>query len=63
MPSNSDTDALIFLAAEASKENSWHDFSRFCELRGKGVRAAAMEKLDKFLQVAVYWPFEERLTF
>jgi hypothetical protein len=41
---------LLFLAAKARKEESWLDFSRFCELRGQGVRAAAMEELGKFLK-------------
>jgi hypothetical protein len=62
MPSNSDMDTLIFLAAEAKKD-SWLEFARFCELRGQGVRAAAMEQLDKFVQAAFSWSFEKRLAF
>jgi hypothetical protein len=56
-------DTLIFLAAEAKKEDAWLEFSRFCELRGRGVRAAAMEQLGKFIQAAVAWSFEKRLAF
>jgi hypothetical protein len=56
-------DSLIFLAAEARKEELWFDFSRFCEFRGQGVRAAAMEHLNKFLQAAAPWSLEERLAF
>jgi hypothetical protein len=56
-------DTLIFLAAEAKAKDSWLDFSQFCALRGQGVRAAAMERLDKFLRAAVAWPLEERLAF
>jgi hypothetical protein len=63
MPSDNDLNALIFLAAEAKKEDLWLDFSRFCELRGQGVRAAAMEHLDKFAQAAASWSFEKRRTF
>jgi hypothetical protein len=54
---------LLFLAAKARKEESWLDFSRFCELRGQGVRAAAMEELGKFLKANASAPFERRLTF
>ena len=56
-------DTLIFLAAEARKEEEWHDFSRFCEFRGRGLRTAAMEHLNKFLQVAGGWSLEKRLAF
>ncbi len=63
MPGNSDIDKLAFLAMEAGKEGAWLEFSRFCEFRGRGVRAAAMEHLNNFLQAAVPWSLEKRLTF
>lgn len=63
MPYDNDLNTLIFLAAEAKKEDSWFDFSRFCELRGQGVRAAALEHLDKFAQAAASWSFEKRRAF
>ena len=63
MPYDSDMNTLIFLAAEAGKEEEWHDFSRFCEFRGQGVRAAAMEHLNKFLQSTARWSLEKRLAF
>jgi hypothetical protein len=63
MPSNGDMDKLIFLAAEAKKEDAWRDFSQFCAYRGHGVRAVAFQKLDEFLQAATSWPFDKRLTF
>jgi hypothetical protein len=63
MPYDGDMNALIFLAAEARKEEEWHDFSRFCELRGQGARAAAMEHLNKFLHAAARWSLEKRLAF
>ncbi len=63
MASADDLNALIFLAAEAKKEDSWLNFSRFCELRGQGVRAAAMEHLDKFVEAAATWSFEKRRAF
>lgn len=63
MPGNSDIDELALLATEAKKEDAWLEFSRFCELRERGVRAAAMEHLNNFLQAAVAWPLEKRLAF
>jgi hypothetical protein len=54
---------LAFLAAEARKTEAWYDFSRFCELRAQGVRAAALEHLNKFLQVTASWSLEKRLAF
>ena len=63
MPHDGDMNALIFLAAEAKKEEEWHDFSRFCQLRGQGVRAVAIKHLNKFLQVAAPWSLEKRLAF
>jgi len=63
MPRNDDIDKLAFLAAEAKKEGAWLEFSRFCELRAQGVRAAAMEHLKSFLQAAAHWSLEERLIF
>lgn len=63
MPGNSDMDAIIYLATDARKEDAWLEFSRYCERRGRGVRAAAMEHLENFLQAAVAWSFEKRLAF
>lgn len=63
MPYDRDMDTLIFLAAEAGREEGWHDFSRFCEFRGQGVRATAMEHLNKFLCTTAQWPLEKRLAF
>jgi DNA-binding SARP family transcriptional activator len=63
MPSNEDMDKMILLAAEAKNEDAWGDFSRFCACRGQGARAAAFEKLDRFLDATGSWPFDKRLTF
>jgi len=63
MPSDNDLNSLIFLAAEAKEEDSWFGFSRFCELRGQGIRAASLQQLDKFVQAACSWSFEKRRAF
>jgi hypothetical protein len=63
MPGNSDLDALVFLAADARKEDAWLEFSRFCERRGQGVRAVAMEHLNNFLLAAASWSLDKRLAF
>jgi hypothetical protein len=63
MPYDSDMDQLTLLAGEARKKDAWFEFSRFCELRGHGVRAEAMERLNEFMRAAACWSFEERMAF
>ena len=63
MPGNDDINKLAFLAAEAKREGAWLEFSRFCEFRAQGVRAAAMKHLSGFLLAAAHWSLEERLAF
>ena len=63
MPYDSDMDLLILLAGEARKNDAWLEFSRFCERRGQGVRAEAMEHLDQFMRAAACWSFDGRMVF
>ena len=63
MSYDSDMDLLMLLAEEARKEEAWLEFSRFCELRGRGIRAEAMRRVDQFMQLAANWSFDERLAF
>ncbi|WP_076864875.1 hypothetical protein [Bradyrhizobium mercantei] len=63
MPYHSDMDALLYLAEEAKKEHSWLEFSQFCGLRARGVRAAAMEQLDRFIRTTDSWSFERQRAF
>jgi hypothetical protein len=54
---------LAKIALEAAGRPAWASFARYCELRGRGVRPAALAALETFLAEAVSWPFEARLEF
>lgn len=63
MTVNADMDRLLELATQARETAAIVEFSRYCEYRGRGVRPLAMRALNTFLDVAVVWPFDERLSF
>ena len=63
MDSDTDMDSLTRLAAQVGERTDWHEFARFCHLRGKGLRADAFKSLNEFLAKATRWPFEARLQF
>lgn len=63
MPSENDLDRLRGLAADLVGEPSWAEFASYCDLRARGLRTPALEKLDRFLAAAEAWPFEARRRF
>jgi hypothetical protein len=63
MVSDADMDGLAELSGQARERTDWLGFARFCDLRGKGLRAEAFKSLSQFLAQATSWPFEARLQF
>lgn len=63
MTVDDDRDRLRETAARVCETAALAEFSRYCEYRARDVRPLAMKALNRFLDVAAIWPFEERLTF
>ncbi len=63
MEEGDDLDSLLAAAPLAMQRPQWRGFGRYCEYRGKGVRAQAFAELGKFLDEAIDWPFDERRAF
>jgi hypothetical protein len=63
MPYGRDMDALLARAEEARLRPDWTGFAEFCQLRGTGVRVAAMKALKRFVDGAVSWDYAARLAF
>jgi len=54
---------LLVIASEASKINSWKDFSKYCFEREKGLRKSAFQNLSNFIGVANGWPVHGKIEF
>jgi hypothetical protein len=63
MPSNSDMDRLANLAVRARERPEWMGFAQYCELRGQGIRAGALNAVGQFLRQTGTWTFGARLQF
>lgn len=62
MPSPEDLDEALHLARRLS-EPSWSAYVDFLELRGKGLRQPALNRLKTFIAQAQTWSFAERWNF
>jgi hypothetical protein len=59
----SDIDRLPAVARRAEERPEWRAYAEFCDLRGRGIRKQALERLDRFIAEAATWPFDRRLDF
>lgn len=62
MPSPEDLNEVLHLARRLS-EPSWSAYVDFLELRGKGLRQPALNRLKTFIAQAQTWSFAERWNF
>lgn len=62
MPSTLDFTRLQDLAGRI-EEPAWRGFARYCDLRGRGLRAEAMAALAEFVAAAAGWPLVGRQAF
>lgn len=63
MPSPGEIDALAAAGAAAAAEPHWRDYADYCDLRARGLRSAALQRLDRFLDAADSWPLARRFAF
>lgn len=55
--------ALKSAGASAAERPLWADYAAFCDLRERGLRREAFQRLDDFMQTIVDAGFEERRRF
>jgi hypothetical protein len=58
-----DLDRMIVLASQARVEATWQGFANYLKQHGKGTRKSALVTLKSFIDEAVVWQFDARLSF
>jgi hypothetical protein len=56
-------ECLRNVAAQASANEAWSEYARYCCDREAGLRRDAFQHLEKFLETAKAWSFEDRSAF
>lgn len=59
-----DQNKALLIVAESVKNNpDWIDYMQYCLNREKGLRKEAFKHLTNFINTAVHWTFEDKVTF
>jgi hypothetical protein len=56
-------ECLRTVAAQASASPTWSDYAQYCRDREGGLRRRAFQHLEKFLEGAKAWSFDDRSAF
>jgi len=56
-------ECLRKVAAQASENEAWREYALYCRDRELGLRRRAFQHLEKFLDSAKLWSFEDRSAF
>ncbi len=63
MIAGSESEALLIVGKEAMLNSKWTEYAQYCFDREKGLRRDAFTHLNKFLDFADDWTFEEKVEF
>ncbi|MDR0348321.1 MAG: hypothetical protein LBH90_02360 [Tannerella sp.] len=63
MIAESQNAALLIVGRQASRNENWVEYARYCFDREKGLRKEAFAHLNKFLNLSQSWETEQKIAF